>query len=381
MNSSNSGGNRNNHDLNKVSGSRVKNKMEQKKLEKYFQVQQRNDLMVQQHQQSKKKSLQSPQGIQKQRSPKLYQTSMKQMIAGRFGLNAGNQLQPNFSKKDFADKWRMGQQNSGYGGHGQDELISTSTAKNHFVNNGNQLTSNQFNSQLFKSSMDRQDTAASVWYTGSKNSDGSWEMGGHPGALRNKTQIQTKKGTTNIGHNSRDKARAYAANTESQATFFSSTQQRARVKVETIRTMTTPLQEFQDKGMNSQGLTHAVGGDISQNNNFGRMAEYVHENRERMKWDAAGQMMKTGSGDHVDPQMRQYIKNANGDHTQAMLSFHNDASESLRNNTTFQHNTAKTSSAGPLLPDETLAGTANQVQQGRKRALSSARIIPGLIKK
>lgn len=381
MKSSNSGGNRNNHNLKKVSGSRIGKKMKQKTLDKYVKVQQRNAQMVQQHLQSQQTPQQNQQAIQNRSTPQLYQTTLKQMVAGRFGLNVGNNLPPNFSKKNFSDKWRMGQQNTGYGGHGQDELISTSTAKNYFVNNVNQLTTKQFNSHLFKSSMDRQDTAASVWYTGNKNSDGSWMMGGHPGALRNQKQMQTMKGTTNIGHNSRDKARAEAANTESKATLFSSVQQRARVKVETIRTMTTPLQEFQDKGMNNQGLTHAVEGDISQSKNFNRMAEYVHENRERMKWDAAGQMMSTGSGDHVDPQMRQYIKNANGDHTQAMLSFHRDASESLRNNTTFQHNTAKTSDAGPLLSNETLAGTANQVQQGRKRALSGARIIPGLIKK
>ena len=380
MNPSNPGGNRDNHGLNKVSGSRIKSKVKQKTLDKYFQVQQRNAQMVQQHLQAQQAPQQNQQALQNQ-PPQLYQTTIKQMIAGQFGRNVGNKLQTNFSKKNFADKWRMGQQNKGFGGHGQDELISTSTAKNYFVNNANHLTANQFSSQLFKSSMDRQDTAASVWYTGAKNDDGSWQMGGHPGALRNQKQMQTNRGTTNHGHNSRDTERAKAATAESQGRLFASTEQRARVKVETIRTMTTPLQEFQDKGKNNQGLTHAVEGDISQDKNFNRMAEYVHENRERMKWDAAKQMMGTGSGAHVDPQMRQYIQNANGDHTQAMLNFHHDASESQRNNVPFQHNQAKTSEAGPLLSNETLAGTANQVQQGRKRALSAARIIPGLIKK
>lgn len=293
-----------------------------------------------------------------------YQPTMPQMMHAQFGRQALDDASSH-SQRDLTARWRMPAVDDGHGGHGVDEMQRTSYATRTL----SAMSSHASDDQLVRSaailSMDRVDTSALAWFT----SDG--ELGGHPGALRSPSQMLAGRGTTNTGHNSRDTARVAAVSSEPGLLSGA-----ARAKVETVRTMSTPYEEFQDRATSgfSTTLTHAKAGDLAVPGNFRRMAAYVGDTRELIKWDAASEMMHLGTQGHVPPVMRDYLVANENIARAAAAHWHRDLGRGLAP----PANTATRSQAGALAPHETLGGTHQAAESGtRPRALSNPRQMQG----
>ncbi len=292
--------------------------------------------------------------------PMHYQPTMPQMMHAQFGVEALDKAS-SYSKRDLTAKWRMPAVDDGHGGHGMDEMQRTS----HATSMLSAMSTHASDDQLVRSaailSMDRVDTSALAWFT----SDG--ELGGHPGALRSPSQMLSGKGTTNTGHNSRDTARVAAVSSES--TLLSAA---ARAKVETARTMSTPYEEFRERATSgfTTTLTHAKAGDLAVPANFMNMAAYVGDTRELIKWDAASELLHTGSYGHVPPVMRKYLVANDNVARTAAAHWHHDLGKGAAPSA----NAATRSQAGPLASHETLDGTHLAAESGtRPRALSNPR--------
>ncbi|ASP40210.1 hypothetical protein CHH28_16680 [Bacterioplanes sanyensis] len=314
-----------------------------------------------------------------------YQPTLDQMQGMQFGKTAVDKSLSGGSldNKKLKDSWRMGQEDHGYGGHGKDETMRTSAATALLVDMGKAgVPEDQVVEAAKQLSMDRTDTAALVWYNQVDHMGKAVEMGGHPGSLRNPSQMTAGRGTHNKGHNSRDSARIRAAQTEFTAldpksTGYDPKATRAaigmmgvRAQLETIRTMSTPLEEFGARGVSGEQLTHARHGPLSDAGNFGRMAAFVHDSRETMKWDAARRLMTRGLHDHVPQEMQDYLNHSKGDHHQALAMYQHQLFQGAETRV----NTATTSQADNLGADETLQHAASEMQQkSRARALSIPR--------
>ena len=179
--------------------------------------------------------------------------------------------------------------------------------------------------------------------------------------------MSTGKGTTNTGHNSRDTGRVAAVSSEPSLLSAA-----ARAKVETVRTMSTPYAEFHDRASSgfTTTLTHARAGDLAVPANFMNMAAYVGDTRELIKWDAASELLHTGSYGHVPPVMRKYLVANDNVARTAAAHWHHDLGKGAAPSA----NAATRSQAGPLASHETLGGTHQAAESGtRPRALSNPR--------
>lgn len=310
---------------------------------------------------------------------KYYQPTLQQVFARKFGGDQFTKAHKTHGsdtagfKKNLYDRWRMEPRKHKYGGSGYDEVARTALARESLAKI-RAARSNIGDAKAFAQtlSQDRVNTDALVWFH-------KGEQGGHPGALRD-----NPNGTNVVhGHGGRDSNRAKAVTHEMQQALpnpsTASTSQvigaahlmTTRGQLETIRTMSLPFEEFMATGPKATPVFHARYGDVSQAQpgNFQKMAAYVHNERERLKWDTARKLIGQGMPEHVPQEMQQYIAKHNGDHTQAQVDYW----QQVQAKTETRVNTATSSQAGPLLPTETMRGTAAQVATGRPRALSNAR--------
>lgn len=309
---------------------------------------------------TKRKTVKKPESTS-ETSVQKYQLSLEQMDYGRFGIEALSKAK-SYSKSNITKQWRMKAIDHGFGGHGMDEIQRTSYATKELSTLSSTVSEKQLNWKAFLLSMDRVDTASLVWFTP------EGEIGGHPGALRSPKQIKAKSGTTNTGHNSRDNNRVKALLSEPDD--FS---RFARAKIETIRTMSTPYEEFQDqlnKGFKTD-LTHAIGGDLSKSGSFEEMSSYVGDKRELLKWDTASLLRSLKLDQHVPPVMVDYLKKNENIPRLALLEWHKDLGNSSLK---LEVNETTSSQAGVLGQNETLSGTVSEVSKGsRRRSLSNPR--------
>ena len=298
-----------------------------------------------------------------------YQTTFDQVGYRQFGIEAYENLNGDFSSSSFGGEWRMKATEKGFGGSGKDEMTSTSTAREFLkkVDANPNLENSQKQKVAAMLSMQRTDTDALVW-----DHDEGYQ--GHPGALRY-TSHQTDWASK--GHWTKDNERARAAKTEfakivddpSTAKFVdissSVLHANARTGVETVRSFSMPFEQFEQIGPSKKEVYHTSFGDISDPKVHKQMATYVHNAREREKWDTAAKLRQLGLDKHVPDTMQEYLKAFGNDHHQAMGEFYKNVSEKSEQRV----NVAKTSQADVLDPGETLRETV-----GRKRALSDPRM-------
>lgn len=309
---------------------------------------------------TKRKTVKKPES-KSERPVQKYQPSLEQMEYGRFGIEALSNSK-SYGKSDITKQWRMKAIDHGYGGHGMDELQRTSYATKQLSVMSSNLSLKELRWQAFLLSMDRVDTSSLVWFT----PEGG--IGGHPGALRSPKQVKEKKGTTVTGHGSRDSNRVKALLSEPDD--FS---RFVRAKIETIRTMSTPREEFEDKRKKGfkTDLTHAIGGDLSKSGSFQAMSSYVGDKRELLKWDTASQLRSLKLDEHVPPVMVDYLKKNDNIPRLALLEWHKDLDDSSLK---LEVNKTTSSQAGVLGQNETLSGTLSEVSKGsRPRSLSNPR--------
>lgn len=311
-------------------------------------------------------------GIQKRKKLGGFQLTLRQILARRHGQRSfeGAFSGGIFVKARQYSSWRMPQLRHRFGGSGYDEMVRTALSRDVMARLHariqNRKTASSFAAIL---SQDRANTDALVWY----QDDGS--MGGHPGALRD-----APNGTgVNKGHGSRDIERAQATQHElktavpdmENATLSelrgAARHMAARAQVETLRAMSTPFEEFADRGKPTNTVVHARYGDLGDSGNLRDTAIYSQDQRERLKWDTARKLMGLGMPEHVPDVIRDHIEHAGGDHTQARLNFQEAVSHGVETRV----NTSPRSQADALARSETLQQT-----RGRKRALSLPRIVP-----
>ncbi len=337
----------------------------------FFARQQQQQQPQQQQQQQQQQQPQQQQQQQQPRQQSSFQLSMEQVMNGRHGMQASQQQrQENLSRSQFADRWRTEAQDQGHGGHGQDELVRTSFAVSTLMQGDEQMSEPQQDRQAFKMSMLRQDVANASWPKDDQT------MGFHPGAARTDEQLQRGKGTWNKGHTSRDRSRIAGVDAEPRTSNGGvSFDMLARAEVETVNTMNTSYEELMDRrGELSRDLTHAVHGDLRNDQNYERMAQDSQANREGNKWDAAGLLMANqDTREHVPEVMQEYIREAGGNHRQAAVNFQSR----VHSGEETRVNTEPRSQAQPLQSNETLRQTGREVRQGtRARALSAPRFVP-----
>ncbi|WP_035059828.1 hypothetical protein [Andreprevotia chitinilytica] len=309
-----------------------------------------------------------------------YQPTLEQWKAHRFGakalkntLNAKNPKvsKGEFDKKGIYSRWRMPQRKHKFGGSGLDEMTRTAFARDTLAALHKAAIPGL---SLIKSaqllSMNRGNTDALVWYKGN-------EIGGHPGGLREAPN--SDKGVTH-GHGSLDNARAKAAKTEFQQLLPNLQKARPgdvynaigrvnmRTEVETVAHMSMQYQETMTKPRPSpKSVYHAQFGDLSNKGNFEQMARYMHNHREKQKWDTAGKLMRHDLQGHVPQVMQDYLKRAKGDHHLARQMFQHAATRQVKPET--RVNSANTSQAEHV-PNTTTLRDAPK----RNRALSLPRI-------
>lgn len=273
-----------------------------------------------------------------------YQPTLEQLHHRNYGANALQQASTNGSiaTQTFNTSWREPARPFSYGGSGQDEITSTATARNTLqtLQSAPQSTPMLMDATSRLLSQNRVGTDSLVWVN-SDPSSGDTSISGHPGALR--TQPHTNHHVS-TGHGSRDISRATAFRTEYQSlappsdSSFTGTPQafqqqtvnamqvsNARTGIETLARMSAPYQTLMAQPLPTSATYHARHGDISQAANFQHMAAYVHNERERLRWDVAGQTVRAGQRGHVPQVMLHYLDQARGDHHLAMQAFLSDA--------------------------------------------------------
>lgn len=298
------------------------------------------------------------------------QRTLTQMAAEKHGRETYDVATASgkLNKETLYDKYRMPQAEHEFGGSGYDEMYRTSLTRDTAKNIEKAAVPGlDLREEVAKLSGARVATDALVWITPKG-------IGGHPGALRAKPNSRSGVIT---GHPERDNARAKAATAEFESfvpdlrkTDAKTVQKglrhaAARARVETIRTMSLPHEDFMAKGAPTEEVYHAQFGDLRDAKNFGRMADYVHDERERRKWQAASRLRASPAlRGHVPDVMDEYLKRAENNHAVAHQRF----DEAVRDGSEKRINRATSTQADTLAPNETLRGTS-----GSKRSLSPPR--------
>lgn len=305
------------------------------------------------------------------------QHTVPEMFHGQHGRAAfdASKKGPGIDKPAFADHYRVKATPFAHGGSGRDENASTAYAKDHAdqLRKANVAEARELIGEL---SSARSPTDALVWYTD------KGEIGSHPGALR---KVSNTQSFVQHGHGKRDIQRKKAVATEfaeivpdiAQATHDELVEGERRsiirAQVETVRTFSTPLEEFAKRGPTGETAFHARFGDISTGgkpSDFAKMAEYVHEHRERLKWNI-GQAMgrRPDLAPHVPGVMLEYLQKHKYDHTIAQQDF----AEQVAKGTETRVNKASSSQAHPIPSTETLRGRSAAASAHGQRALSPPR--------
>lgn len=262
--------------------------------------------------------------------------------------------------KKWGDVYRVKAENRGVFGAGYDERASTATVRDLAVANKGQGKA-EVQKMVDHFSAHRSRTDHLVWNTSTGQG-----YAGHPGALRT-----NPKTTSHVAHEhgSKDIARATATKHEFQSTPGSlmdkTRQAQSRADVETIRTMSTPMEEFAALGQSTTKIHHAEFGDISQPANFKKMATTVHTAREELKWQTGSNLISQNLGGEVSPVMAQYLGAHGNNPTTAKQAF----DTAVVGKTETRLNSHAQSQAGNIGG----GGTLTNAPVGRARALSDAR--------
>lgn len=280
----------------------------------------------------------------------------------------------NVDPSTFADNYRITADPRRFGGSGWDENVSTSYTKNHARRLAQASNANVELEEVVKElSSARTRTDALVWYTD------QGAIGSHPGALR------SQPNTTSFvqhGHGTRDISRKKAVTTEfseivpdpktatKQEIRDATRQSINRARVETVRQFAAPYEEFQSRGPTTEEAYHPRYGDIREQANFGKMARYVHNERERTKWKAGRALARDPALEpHVPPVMHEYLKAHDYNHIDAQEAFDRAVAEG----TETRINAATSSTAHPIPNTETLRGRSAAASGSGQRALSPPR--------
>lgn len=308
------------------------------------------------------------------KGPPMRQRTLTQMSHEKHGGKVFDEFKG--KKKIDSQAWghayRVQPQKHAFGGSGQDEMISTAWTRDHIADMQKAgVPEDVLKAEIQKLSGVRVNTDALAW----RMADG--ELGGHPGALRSKP----KSNSPIVGdHNLRDAARAAALKTEfkdivpdaSKTTVddFQLAHKRVvvRAQLETVARFSQPQEQFAQQGEVKQKAFHTRFGDIRKKENYGKMADYVHDERERIKWEAAHRMMEDKDLEaHVPQEYAHYIKQG-GDQVQGRRLFDEAVAAGRQG-----YNSAPSSQAHLPAGNQTLRGRAATASSSGQRALSPPR--------
>jgi hypothetical protein len=279
-------------------------------------------------------------------------------------------------RKTFAAHYRFQAIMQKFGGAGWDENISTSLTKEHVAELlAAGVQGLDVGRELGLLSMMRTPTDALGWHTEDEK-----RVGAHPGGLRK--EPNTNRGVVHE-HGRRDKARREAVKAEFKAIVpklkgasvdkvqVGHAHMMVRSQVETINRFSQPWETFQALGPSDEKAFHAKFGDITKKENFAKMAAYMHETRENMKWRVAWEVQSNAELSKLIPQeMKDYTKGAQSPE-QARQSF----LQAVQAGQESRINTASRSRASTLATTETLRQAA--ASSAGKRAVSPPRQRPG----
>ncbi len=304
-----------------------------------------------------------------------FQRTLTQMMHAKHGREVTSEFKKKakIDNKKFGSSYRVKGDDHEFGGSGKDEMVSTATTREHIeaLRKAN-VASLDVEKEIGELSSVRVNTDALVWHQGPN------DVVGHPGALRKKAFGQASI----VGdHNIRDVARATAVKTEFQAlvpdlsTATAADVQQAhkqmmvRAQVETVRNFSQPQEQFAQLGRPGSKALHVRYGDISNAGPYGQMADYVHNEREKQKWQAAKRMMEDKHlAPHVPDLHQEYLKKF-GDQVAAQHAFEKAVSTGQEK----RFNNATSSQAHPIPTNETLRGRAGRATTHGERALSPPR--------